>query len=281
MKILVTGATGFVGRYVVEQLIERGHEVIATSKNINKLESMPWFDRVQFVPCDLHDPKLKITKVFGIPDVLVHLAWPGLPNYKDLFHFEVNLPEAYSFLKTMIMAGTKQVLVAGTCFEYGMQNGSLKEDTPTFPTTPYGLAKDSLRRFLEALQNECPFALQWVRLFYMYGVGQNPDSLMAQLDRAIDNGAPVFHMSGGEQLRDYLPVENVAKRICFLAENSYISGVINCCSGEPVSVRNLVEQRIKERGAEIKLLLGYYPYPIYEPMAFWGNSLKFQNTQDI
>lgn len=277
MNILVTGATGFLGRHVVELLVAKDHEVTATSRNLDKAHSMPWFNRVKFIPCDLHDPKLNTPVIFGVPDLLVHLAWPGLPNYKDLLHFEVNLPSAYKFLKNMIIAGTKQVLVAGTCFEYGIQNGPLSEDLPTIPANPYGLAKDVLRKFLESLQKEYDFILQWARLFYMYGPGQNENSLMAQLDKAIENGDIAFKMSGGEQLRDYLPVKVVAKQICFLAENPSVNGIINCCSGKPISVRNLVENRIQERGSKIKLNLGYYPYPDYEPMAFWGTR-KYHDT---
>ncbi|MBF0232153.1 MAG: NAD(P)-dependent oxidoreductase [Desulfamplus sp.] len=275
MNILVTGATGFIGQHVVELLIKRGHAVIATSRSIGKAHSMPWFDYVKFIPCDLHDPELKISTIFGTPDVVIHLAWSDLPNYKSLSHFEVNLPAAYRFLKNIIIAGTKQLLVSGTCFEYGTQNGSLAEKMPTLPANPYGVAKDTLRKFLESLKTEHPFTLQWVRLFYMYGSGQHRKSLMAQLDRAIDNGDTTFKMSGGEQLRDYLPIKDVAKRICFLVENPSVNGIINCCSGKPVSVRSLVEQHIQKRGAEIKLSLGYYPYPDYEPMAFWGECNQF------
>jgi dTDP-6-deoxy-L-talose 4-dehydrogenase (NAD+) len=281
MKILITGSTGFLGRHIVELLVDRGHEVMATARNFDRANSMLWFDRVKFVACDLHDPELKIFETFGTPEILLHIAWPGLPNYKDLFHFELNLPMAYRFLKTMIINGTKRVLIAGTCFEYGMQNGPLSEDMPTFPDNPYGLAKDTLRRFMEFLQKENPFILQWVRLFYMFGLGQNENSLLASLDKAIDNGDKFFRMSGGEQLRDYLPVMEVAKRICFLVENPSKNGIVNCCSGKPISVRNVVEQHIEKRGAKIKLNLGYYPYSSHEPMAFWGNSHKLKDFQDM
>ena len=274
MKILVTGATGFVGRHVVDSLVAQGHEVIATSRNADRARSMSWFDQVLYIPCDLHDPHFKIVSLFGTPDVLVHLAWPGLPNYEDLFHYEDNLPAAYRFVKTMVLTGTKQILVTGTCLEYGMQSGPLSEEMPTLPSTPYGLAKDTLRKFLESLKNKSPFVLQWMRLFYMYGAGQNENSLMAQLDKAIDKGDKFFHMSDGQQLRDYLPVTQVAQQVCFLVENAHVNGMINCCSGKPVSVRQLVEKRIQERGAKIKINLGHYPYPDHEPMAFWGKTLK-------
>ena len=274
MKIVITGATGFVGRHLVPELLARGHSVSAVARNMERGKSMPCFEQIEFISMDLHDPLLEPKRSLGVPDILVHLAWPGLPNYKDLFHFEQNLPAAYRFIKKMVEAGVPQVLVTGTCFEYGMQSGPLSEDLPTLPENSYGLAKDTLRKFLQELQKHHPYTLQWVRLFYMYGEGQNPNSLLAQLDRAIDQGHEIFNMSGGEQLRDYLPVEEVARRLAILAENPAIKGIINCCSGKSISVRRLVEERVKERKSSIRLNLGYYPYPDYEPMAFWGDASK-------
>ncbi len=151
-------------------------------------------------------------------DVLAHLAWPGLPNYQALFHFEHNLFADYRFIKQMVEAGVSQVLVTGTCFEYGMQSGPLGETAPPQPGNPYGLAKNTLRLFLETLRQQLPFNLQWARLFYLYGEGQNPNSLLASLDRAIDAGAERFDMSAGEQLRDYLPIEVAAGYLARLLE---------------------------------------------------------------
>lgn len=274
MRIVVAGATGFVGRHLVAELLSRGHSVLAVARNSERARVMPWFEDAEFVAVDLHDPSTDPRTLLGIPDVLVHLAWPGLPNYKALFHFEQNLPAAYRFISRMVKAGTPQVLVTGTCLEYGMLSGRLSEDLPTLPENPYGLAKDTLRKFLQQLQKHHRYVLQWVRLFYMYGEGQNPNSLLAQLDEAIEQGRDSFDMSGGEQLRDYLPVGEVARRLAVIAENPDVEGIINCCSGEPVSVRRLVEERIKERRSNIRLNLGRYPYPDYEPMAFWGDATR-------
>ncbi|MBT8763357.1 NAD(P)-dependent oxidoreductase [Desulfohalobiaceae bacterium Ax17] len=274
MKIVVTGATGFVGRHLVPELLAHGHSVLAVAKDMERGKSMPWFEQVEFISMDLHDPLLEPESFLRVPDALVHLAWPGLPNYKDLFHYEQNLPAAYRFIKKMVAAGVQQVLVTGTCFEYGMQSGPLSEDLPTLPETSYGLAKDTLRKFLQELQKDYPFTLQWVRLFYMYGEGQNPNSLLAQLAHAIEQGHEVFNMSSGEQLRDYLPVEEVVRRLALLVEEPDINGIINCCSGKPISVRRLVEESVKKRKSSIRLNLGYYPYPDYEPMAFWGDAPK-------
>jgi dTDP-6-deoxy-L-talose 4-dehydrogenase (NAD+) len=271
VKIIVTGATGFVGRHVVAALLSRGHEVTGVARNGPDAAALPWRDCTGFIACDLHDSAIDPATLLGVPDVLVHLAWPGLPNYGDLFHFERNLPADYRFIKRMVAAGTRHVLVTGTCFEYGMQSGPLSEDAPALPGNAYGVAKNTLWLFLRALQAQQPFVLQWARLFYLHGPGQNAGSVLAQLDRAIDAGERRFNMSGGEQLRDYLPVQEAAGVLAAVIERREFSGIINCCSGRPVSIRSLVEQRIKQRAADIALNLGHVPYPDGEPFAFWGS----------
>lgn len=270
MKIMVTGATGFVGRHVVKALLARGHIVVAVARDINRAKGISWFDQVEFIQCDLHEDFSRLLKTENIPNAIVHLAWPGLPNYRDFFHVGKNLPADLAFLEAAVRAGVSQLLVAGTCLEYGMQYGPLTEEMETMPSTSYGLAKDSLRKALQLLQKEQQFVLQWMRLFYMHGEGQNSKSLLAQLDQAIDEKQAVFNMSKGDQLRDYLPIQKVAENFVRVLENPKIEGVINCCSGEAISVLDLVQQRCNGRASSIKLNRGFYPYPDYEPMAFWG-----------
>lgn len=276
LHVLVTGATGFVGRHLVAALLERGCTVRAVARTLETARGMPWFDAVEFVAADIHAAQLDVPRLTSGIDALVHLAWPGLPNYQALFHFEHNLFADYRFIKQMVESGVPQVLVTGTCFEYGLQNGALSESAEARPSNPYGLAKNTLRLFLQALQQEQPFTLQWARLFYLYGEGQNPKSLLASLDQAIDSGAEQFDMSAGEQLRDYLPVEQAADYLAQLLGRPDISGVINCCSGEPISVRALVEQHLQRRDATLQLNLGHYAYASHEPMAFWGVAQRLQ-----
>jgi nucleoside-diphosphate-sugar epimerase len=270
MKIMVTGATGFVGQHVVKALLKQGHTVMAVARDSRRARELPWFDRVEFISCDIHADYRVLLQPDRLPDAIVHLAWPGLPNYRDFFHIGKNLPADLAFLEAAVKAGVHHLVVAGTCLEYGMQYGPLSEDMETRPTTPYGFAKDSLRKALQLLQKEKAFVLQWMRLFYMYGEGQNTNSLLSQLDRAILEGAPVFNMSAGDQLRDFLPVEQVAENFANVLAHPDIEGVINCCSGKPVSVLDLVQKHCRERSSNISLNRGYYAYPDYEPLAFWG-----------
>jgi len=276
VNVLVTGATGFVGRHLVAALLARGCAVRAVARNVETAASMPWINHVEFVAADIHAADLDIAALTDGIDVLAHLAWPGLPNYRALFHFEHNLMADYRFIKGAVEAGVAQVLVTGTCFEYGMQSGPLSESVEPQPSNPYGLAKHTLNLFLQNLQQEKPFTLQWARLFYLHGEGQNPNSLLAALDRAIDAGEASFNMSGGEQLRDFLPIASAADYLATIVHQRDFNGVINCASGQPVSVRALVEQRLRERGAAPNLNLGHYPYPSHEPMAFWAVTERLQ-----
>ena len=272
MKVAVTGPTGFVGRHVVQELELRS--ISPTLICQPSVEIPPAFARHANVQIDLKEMPAKAFDLMGKPDVLIHLAWGGLPNYKSLHHYEEELPAHYRFLKSLVESGLKNLLVTGTCFEYGMQSGPLSEHMEARPNNPYGFAKDMLRRQLEYLQQVTQFNLTWTRLFYLYGEGQAENSLLPQLKRAVERGDRIFKMSDGEQLRDYLPISEVAKLLVSLAMAGRDNGVVNVCSGKPISVRKLVEGWIRENGWSIDLNLGHYPYPDYEPMAFWGNRDK-------
>ena len=278
-KVLVTGATGFVGNYVIKELLEHGHHVIATSPGMGKAEKMQWFSEVEYIPFDLNDLNLSINYVqfFKNPDLAIHLAWEGLPNYKSTFHLEENLPRHKTFLENLIENGLNDLTVTGTCLEYGKQEGSLREDMEVMPSTSYAIAKNELRISLEELQKKYSFSLKWVRLFYMHGKGQNPNSLLSQLDKALEENRTSFNMSGGEQTRDYLPIEEVAKYIVKIALQKNVTGIINCCSGDPITIKEFVEKYLRDKNKKIQLILGHYPYPDYEPMHFWGDDSKLKS----
>ena len=271
-KVAVTGASGFIGRYVVRELLERGVSVVAIARDSERLAEFG--NRVDAIQMDIANPPRNLFERLEQPDVLLHLAWDGLHNYHSLHHYEQELPRHYAFLKMLIEDGLKSIVVSGTCFEYGLQSGPLSEDLYSRPNNPYGFAKDILRQQLEYIRATHPFNLVWARLFYLYGDGQSKNSLWSQLQIAAQQGMQVFNMSGGEQLRDYLSVETVAKYLVLLALTGKDYGVVNVCSGNPISIRMLVENWIAERQWHIRLNLGYYSYPDYEPMAFWGDRSK-------
>lgn len=272
MRVAVTGATGFIGRHVLAELEIRLIEAIALLRpSTTKIIEHPNCNIVRF---DLHDPPPNAFELMGCPDVVIHLAWAGLPNYKSNHHYEQELPAQYLFLKNLVESGLKNLIVAGTCAEYGMQSGLLSENIEGPPSNVYGIAKDTLRRHVENLKMTYQFQLTWARLFYTYGEGQSESALLSQIKTAVERGDQVFNMSGGEQRRDYLPVSEVASHLVSLALLNKDIGIVNICSGKPISVRKLVESWIEQNGWLIRLNFGYYSYPDYEPMAFWGDPQK-------
>ena len=271
MKIAVTGAGGFVGRALTAELMQRGVDTVAVVRSGSDAASIVGCSTVRL---DVQKPPPDAFERLGRPDALVHLAWGGLPNYRSLHHVEQELPAHYRFLGDLVRAGLPSLVVAGTCLEYGMQSGALGESLSTHPANPYAFAKDALRRQLEFLKGERGFALTWARLFYLYGEGQAEASLLSQLRRAVARNDKAFNMSGGEQLRDYLSVGEAARDLASLAIEGHDAGPVNVCSGRPVSVRRLVETWLRDNGWAIELNLGHYPYPDYEPMAFWGERRK-------
>jgi len=272
VNVAVTGGTGFVGRHVVAEFERRGVSATLVCRMQSRLA--PPLASHTVVGFDLKSPPADAFRQMREPDVLVHLAWAGLPHYESLHHFEEELPTQYRFLKGLVEAGLKNVVIAGTCLEYGMQSGPLREELEDRPNNPYALAKHTLRLQLLQLQRVRAFNLTWARLFYMFGEGQSQKSLFAQLRSAVERGERTFNMSGGEQLRDFLPVTLVAQHLVSFALTPGDYGVVNVCSGTPVSVRRLVERWIQENGWSITPNLGHFPYPDYEPMAFWGDRRK-------
>jgi len=270
--VAVTGVTGFLGRHVVAELERQSLEPVLVDREVP-----PAPDGRRALAIDIHAAGDDAFDRMGRPDVVIHLAWGGLPNYQSSHHFDREAPAHFRFLNQLLVSGLRHLVVTGTCYEYGMQSGPLGEELEAKPVTAYGLGKDLLRRQLERAVTYTGASLTWARLFYPYGEGQAPNSLWPQLKRAAESGQPTFDMSAGEQLRDYLPVEDVARYIVALAQTDGC-GIVNICSGTPTSIRSLVERWIRENGWSIALNLGRYPYPEYEPMAFWGDPQKLRRV---
>ena len=280
MKILVTGATGFIGKNLIPKLLEKKYKVVAIARSSEPIKNFDWFSRIDFIQLDLYESYKDVFHNQTDIKILIHLAWQNLPNYKESFHLTENLPKNYEFLKAAINQKIPHILVAGSCLEYGMQSGPLSEDLETQPSTAYGLAKDSLRKLLDKLKLEQDFIFQWLRIFYIFGEGQAKNSLLSKLDMAIENGDKEFMLSMGTQMRDYLSITEVVDNIILAISNTEIQGIINCCSGNPISVLDLVRNRCKERGANIKLIRGFYKIPEYEPFHFWGIPTKIRKIKN-
>ena len=200
VEVAVTGASGFIGRHVVAELERRSVPSVLVARRPLESSAGPT------VQMDLSAPAADLFDRLGSPRSVLHLAWDGLPNYLSDDHVTNELPVQERLMSVLLDAGLSSLVVAGTCLEYGMRSGELREDMPSAPTVAYAEAKDRLHRRLQSVQQETHLALTWARLFYTFGTGQAPSALYSQLRAAAERGDDHFDMSGGAQVRDYLPV---------------------------------------------------------------------------
>lgn len=265
-RVVVTGASGYVGQHVIKALASHGVTPVAM---IHQTPLPSDLSAVETVRLDLREGANDAYARLGKPDTVIHLAWGGLPNYTSLHHFTEELPAHFRFLSELVHGGLTRLVGVGTCLEYGLQSGPLAASTPTRPHTAYGYAKAALHEQLNFLRAAHPFQLAWARIFYLYGEGQPRGSIYAKLREAVMRGDPTFPMTGGEQLRDFLPVEAVAEQLASLSLETSV-GRFNICSGQPISVRRLVDNWIADHQWGISPELGRVPYSPLEPLAFWG-----------
>jgi dTDP-6-deoxy-L-talose 4-dehydrogenase (NAD+) len=272
MRVAITGASGFVGRHVLRELQSRDLDIVATIRSPKRqiVEHPRTTEVVMNIAHDLPDAFTAL----GKPDVLIHLAWDGLPNYQSSKHVEIELVNQQRFINACLASGLSRLIVTGTCFEYGMVEGQISEVLQANPTTQYGIAKDLLRQHLQELKASHPFQLAWLRLFYLYGPGQSKTSLYSLLTDAIQRHDKSFDMSGGEQVRDFMSIYDAARDIVNISLLSIDLGVVNVCSGVPTTVRELVQRWINEMNSSIAMNLGRIPYSEIEPMSFWGDRSK-------
>jgi dTDP-6-deoxy-L-talose 4-dehydrogenase (NAD+) len=276
MKILLSGASGFIGRHLLNTLIDRGHSVTALGRNPDSVTACDGRGQFDFIHCDLEKTPAILQENCANYDLLIHGAWDRLEDYRDAWHFEENLHRHKKFLTGLLKAGLPQVTVLGTCLEYGLQEGALSEEAPCKPVLAYPRAKQALHEHLLELQQSREFRLQWLRLFYIYGPDQRGKSLFSQLQKAIDDGLDEFAMSPGDQVRDYIHVDDLAPMIAEIAENRNFDGTVNCSGGKPDTVLNLVRQYIARAGASITPATGRFDYPDYEPFQFWADTARLE-----
>jgi len=277
LRVVVTGASGFIGSHVTATLQRvDGVEILATGRDEAALRRLG----VEWVAMDLYGDDVNPLQRLAGADLLIHLAWGDVSDVSSAAHMTTHLPNNLRFLTEMTRLGIPRICCVGSCFEYGLSSGRLNEELAPQPSTPYGHAKDQLRRQLEVTVPAAGAKLRWLRPFFTHGYGQHPHALFSQLKDAINKGQDRFPMSGGEQVRDYLPVSSLAELIVKASLQLEVDGIINVCSGEPKTVRALVEQYIDDCGSSIQPQLGSFPYPTHTPMECWGDTEKLTKATD-
>ena len=274
MKVLVTGANGYLGQGVVKHILDCGHSVVAADIATEHVD-----DRAQKIPCDLfslQDPY----SYFGEPDILLHLAWrDGFVHYSDA-HID-DLPKHYAFIRSFAESKVKKIVVMGSMHEIGFFEGSINEDTPCNPITPYGISKNSLRELTKMLCEKNNKLFQWLRGFYIVGNSRFGSSIFSKITAAEAEGKKEFPFTMGQNQFDFIDYEVFCEQVARAVGQNNVLGVINICSGHPEKLADRVERFIKENGYKIKLKYGAFPDRPYDSMAVWGNGRKIQEIMNM
>ena len=270
MKILVTGANGYLGQGVVKSILDSGHEVIATDFKTSNIDTRAICMESNIF--EVADPY----SYFKEPDVLLHMAWrDGFVHYADS-HIE-DLPKHYSFIKKMIESGIKTVAVMGSMHEIGFYEGSIDENTNCHPTTPYGISKNALRDLTEMLAKKHNVNFQWLRGYYIVGNTAFGSSIFSKITSTAIEGKTTFPFTLGQNQFDFIDYNDFCIQVSSCVTQTSINGIINICSGYPEKLADRVERFIKDNNYNIKLEYGAFPDRPYDSKAVWGNGSKINS----
>lgn len=252
-KVLLTGATGFIGRYCLPLLVSGGFEVHAvTSRGPGKpVRQVFWHQVDLLVPGQASELVAQVT-----PDALLHLAWYAAPGkfWNSLENFRW-VQASLELLTALAKQPGRRVVMAGTCAEYDWKNGECSENsTPLLPVTLYGTCKHSLQTMLDQWSKQTGSSSAWGRIFHLYGPGEHPSRLVASVVRALLRGELAL-CSDGCQVLDFLYVEDVASAFVALLESA-VRGPVNIASGVPISVRTIIERIAEKIGRPDLIRLG-------------------------
>jgi len=240
MRVLLTGATGFVGAQAARALIRGGHEVHALLRPASdRWRIAEVLGALRVVEGDLAMPDLPTTLGAIRPDAALHLAWyaePGryLDSAENLAHLEWSL----RLVRALARSGCRRFVGVGTCAEYAPAREPLREGSPTAPTRLYGAAKLALAGVLEPAGPALEMSTAWARLFYLYGPFEDPRRLVPTVVRSLLEGRTA-RVGAGDPVRDFLHVEDAAQALVALTLGP-VRGAVNVGSGVPVTVGDLV-----------------------------------------
>ena len=276
MKILVTGADGYIGRHIVNNLLDLGHEVIAVEIHTDDINDKAEKKKLNLFTADLTN----VYTSLGSPDVCLHMAWRDGFVHNSVNHIG-DLSSHYKFLVALMEQGLKHLAVMGTMHEVGYWEGKIDENTPCNPISMYGIAKDALRRSMIAYCKSNSILLQWLRGFYILGDDKKNHSIFSKLLQADEQGQELFPFTTGKTKYDFINVDELVEQISKAVTQTDVTGIINCCSGNPMTLAERVENFIKDHKLKIRLNYGVFPDRPYDSPIIFGDDKKIKQIMSL
>jgi nucleoside-diphosphate-sugar epimerase len=241
MRILITGATGFIGKYLIPLLVR--HQLLLLGAE----EARFFQENISYIKADLAEPETWEKKVEDFaPEACIHLAWKGLPDYSFACCLE-NFNLSTKLFEFLALKGCKKIFAAGTCWEYGSLRGTVKEDDTSDELSLFASFKTSLRLVGESIARYGKVDFIWGRIFFVYGPGQRETSLIPSCYASFASGkAPAI--KNPKAACDFIHVIDVAEAIKSLIEAEGVSGTFNIgsgCATEVASISNYIAQTLK------------------------------------
>jgi nucleoside-diphosphate-sugar epimerase len=239
MKILISGGSGFIGKNLLNHLIKKNMNIMIIGRNLDSIS----LSNVRKITFDLNNSDYDYQEIIKYnPDVFIHLAWEGIPNYSEEFS-KKNYLNTMRIIKVLVKStNCSKIISTGSCWEYNDGNikGRCHEDIVSNLKKPFSIYKNKIFKEVSIIAKKNKIIFNWLRLFYVYGPGQRKESIIPMLIKALKNKKKI-NLNYPGNTNDYIHIDDVIKIISYFVSKNIISGIYNVGSGKGLEVKKLLE----------------------------------------
>ena len=273
IKISIIGGSSFIGQNLIKYLTNKNSYIITATYTKNN-EVKKKFKKLEWKKVDFKKNKKNYFKYLNSPDILINCAWPDIPNYKSKNHFKTFYHQK-KLSYNLINNGLKNLIILGTCYEYGKKNGCLKESDQTFPLVPYAIAKKKLLQSILLLKKKKNFKFTWLRPFFVFGNNKKRKTLFSILKNNKTDEFSKLSLNGSLK-RDFVSVKFLNQVILKIFKLDIDIGILNVCTGRGITIKSFISKHLRNK-KNIKFIdMNGKNSNEFEPKSFWGDNTKLK-----